>query len=95
MNIGLPQRGTENILRISAVIVNRDGDEIRREAEILNGVPGLDEICYGSTLELGNSVGMVERAISSSMKDVTKDLCEGYMKEALKKTAHPGAKRDK
>ena len=78
-----------NVLRVSATILGRDGREIHREAEIPNGVPGLDEIDYGSPLALGASVGKVERAISGGMSGVAKGLCEGYVNAALKKTEHP------
>ena len=78
-----------NVLRVSATILSRDGREIHREAEIPNGVPGLGEIDYGSPLTLGASVGKVERAISSGMSGVAKGLCEGYVNAALKKTVHP------
>lgn len=78
-----------NVLRVSATILGRDGREIHREAEIPNGVPGLGEIDYGSPLALGASVGKVERAISGGMSGVAKGLCEGYINAALKKTGHP------
>ena len=78
-----------NVLRVSATILDRDGMEIHREAEIPNGVPGLGEIDYGSPLSLGDSVGKVERAISGGMSGVAKGLCEGYVNAALKKTEHP------
>ena len=78
-----------NVLRVSATILDRDGMEIHREAEIPNGVPGLGEIDYGSPLSPGASVGKVERAISGGMSGVAKGLCEGYVNAALKKTEHP------
>lgn len=78
-----------NVLRVSATILDRDGREIHREAEIPNGVPNLSEIDYGSPLALGASVGKVEQAISGGISGVAKDLCEGYVNAALKKTEHP------
>ena len=79
----------DNVLRISATITGRDGNEIHREAEFPNGVPDLGEICYDSALSLGASVGKLERSISAGMTDVARELCEGYMDVALKKTAIP------
>lgn len=78
-----------NVLRVSATILGRDGREIHKETEIPNGVPGLGEIDYGSPLTLGASVGKVERAISGGMSGVAKELCEEYINAALKKTEHP------
>lgn len=75
----------KNVLRVSATILDRDGREIHREAEITNSVPGLDEINYTSALTLGASVGKVERAVSGGMAGVAKGLCEGYLSAALKK----------
>lgn len=80
----------QNVLRVSATITGRDGREIRREAEIPNGVPGLGEISYESPLALGASVGRLERAVHDGMNGVARALCEGYMDEALKKTAGRG-----
>ena len=82
--------GVNNVLRVSATILGRDGREIHREAEIPNGVPGLGEINYESSLTLGASVGMVERAVSKGMSGVAKGLCEGYVNAALKKTGSQG-----
>ena len=76
----------ENILNISASIVSRDGNKIYREVAIPNGVPGLEEIRYDSPLDLGASVGKLEQAVSSGMMGVAKQICEGYMERALKKT---------
>lgn len=75
----------KNVLRISATIVGRNGSKICMETEIPNGVPGLEEISYGSARALGASVGKVERAVSAGMTDVAKKLCEGYVEAALKK----------
>lgn len=77
----------DNVLRVSATIVRKDGSEIHREAEFPNGVPGLEEIRYDSALSLGASIGNLERSVSAGMTAVAKELCEGYMDAALKKTA--------
>ena len=79
----------DNVLRVSATIVGKDGSEIHREAEFPNGVPGLEEIRYDSALSLGASIGNLERSVSAGMTAVAKELCEGYMDAALKKTAIP------
>ena len=78
----------DNVLRVNMAILTRDGREIHRETEITNGVPSLSEINYESALTLGASVGKVERSVSKGMAEVAKELCEGYIGAALKKTEH-------
>ena len=76
----------ENIVTITATIENRDGSSTTAKVTGSNIVPTASAFDYSDAVSFGDTVDMIDRGFGGLFQKARRELMQGYMNDALKKT---------
>ena len=76
----------ENIVTITATIENRDGSSTTAKVTGSNVVPAASGFDYSDAVSFGNTVDMIDRGFGGLFQKARRELAQGYINDALKKT---------
>lgn len=75
----------DTVLRVSAVITQKDGSMTEADICLQNAVPQMSEAEYGNKLAFANYADKVQNGILQAVTKVSADLMTKYLDGGLKK----------